>query len=280
MELLYFDLNNTKYKCVRCLEIFNERVDVHNHLNQENKCKILNPKLLDKKYTSDEIEELEADSYLAFYPEIYEFIKKVDNFDEKIEENKMVCKYCFDKYESISSFEEHIKICKKKYVYRRCKKLYILDCDKKDLLSNDFDKIGITYFSESFDTSHIDEEMMKNIVLRCSLLYTFEMIMTNEKNHNFYINKQDSIYKIYDKDGIEDVSIKIIYLKIYKDIYDFYLKCLYEFKELNSEYHSEIYKTCKRCIVDDYFYINSESNHHMYIDLYEKYEESVEKLFG
>ena len=83
--------------------------------------------------------------------------------------------------------------------------------------------------------------MMNKIVLKGSLLFTFCMIMTNDKNHIFYINIEENIYKIYDKEGIKNVSPNIIYNKIFNETYLFYKKCFEDIKLIKNLEYSPIY---------------------------------------
>lgn len=266
MEFLYFDMTNTAYKCVRCYTIFKKRIDIHNHLNQENKCEIINKKLKYKEYTSEEMDELEGNSYSSFFPEIYEYIEKVDNFDEK--ENRKICKYCFESFEFIHLLDVHKETCKRKELYKKCKELYILDCDR----------LGKKNFSDSFDTSHIDEDMMLEITLKGSLLYTFDMIMINDSNHNFYINVKENTYKIYDNEDIEEVSFNIIFVKILYDIYGFYQKCC-DHSKTSEKYHPVIIKTLKQTILNEFYSFIKEDNYKPFMDSYDKYNEQIKIFF-
>lgn len=275
------ELNDFEYKCVRCLTSFKEKYDIKRHMNRKNLCQIINPILLEKEYTKKEMEDLINTSYERCYSEEEIYIKSVDDFDDMKEENKTVCRYCFKKYGFVFVLNDHLKTCRKKDIYEKIKKKLKYNYEEPlniiDKATVNLEKI---FFSDYFDTSHIDEEMMNKIVLKCSLLFTFSMIMTNEKNHNFYINKEDNIYKIYDKEGIKEVLSNIIYNKIFYEVYIFYKKGYNNIKlKKNIEYHPDIFKILNRNIENEYFFINSELNRNIFFVCYEKYNELVKELF-
>lgn len=277
------ELNEFQYKCVRCLTSFKQKYDIKRHINRKNLCQIINPILLEKEYTKKEMEELMNTCYERCYLEENTYLKNVDNFDEKNEDNKTVCRYCFKKYGFVFVLNDHLKTCRKKDIYEKLKKKNFKNSDEEET-SKDMNKpivnLERTFFSDFFDISHIDEEMMFKIVVKGSLLFTFNMIMTNEKNHNFYVNKEDNIYKIYEKEGIKEVLLNTIYNKIFNDIYVFYKKCYNNIKiKKNIEYHPDIFKALNRVIENEYFFINSELNRNIFFDCYEKYNELVKEFF-
>ncbi len=160
------------YDCARCEKNFINKIDIERHLNKKEKCKSKNNNffLSDKEVM---ILSCIKTSKKNFYIN-----------EKKINDNELICKFCYSEYKNKSLLNAHIKICNLEDDYKNivniCKKLNVIKNSK-----NNFIEINkIKSFDENYNDNYLTIDSKSNILIRLDGYYTLNIILKNIENLN------------------------------------------------------------------------------------------------
>jgi hypothetical protein len=219
------------YKCVRCDSEYQNKTDIERHLNIKNKCK---SKYKNFILSNEDVIKL---STLRDFQKEY-FINK-----KKLDENELICNYCFYKYNDPKSMKRHLSICYMKNIkdyYYKIGKIY------NDIVNNNINLLKIyeiTNFDDEYNDNHLTNEQKCLILINLDPYKTFEYILLNKKNLNILpINTSMSCVIVNDK--VKKINNKLLFEVLYFKLKQFIKKIKkdLEQKEIISKNLINIYK--------------------------------------
>lgn len=219
------------FECVRCHKKYVNKIDVERHLNIKNKCKPLKKNYILNNEQTLNLSLIKLDDRRYFLNEIM------------INEDDVICIFCYNFYNNKKLLNSHMSICKLKNCNNEYKKLFTILKDINDENLNIIRATEIKNIDDDFDISHFTDLERYSIINEPSPTNIIKYLYINKKNINI-LPLSDAVSCIVYNNSIKKMDNDLIYkilLKKIRSIFDIIFEKMCFEKKINHNFHRVIY---------------------------------------